>query len=401
MRILLRSRRVIAIAVPCLALVACMSGSRAKEPAPLPANQVGRPVLSGAGQATSLQSSIMALTDTAMQRIGAGLQLGRSVRTPEERHDDANTRLLLATALISIAIEPDPVDSLADLLTHTTLTADAERNAAKGKSSDSPEAMLLTVLEQNDADAWKLADRWLNEPTRAALREHILAWKGPRTSATSVAFVRLSDFKRAGSESVESGEGLFDTLHAATEQADQVRLLAERSIFLIQRMPFLLRWQAEVYTASALATKEAQQTQIQIERMSQLTAAMSEAIAGMSGQLSRERQAALEDLFGHVATERNATLEQVMRIVQQERKTTLAETGAELDRQREALLKDVLKITDVAGRTGSAWIGRTLLVGGILIAVLLVGLLGVMLTYRRLLPIIERRAVRGTAARPQ
>ena len=68
-----RIHRVIAIAVPCLVLVSCMSGSRAKEPAPLPANQVGRPVLAGAGQATSLQSSIMALTDTAMQRIGAGL----------------------------------------------------------------------------------------------------------------------------------------------------------------------------------------------------------------------------------------------------------------------------------------------------------------------------------------
>jgi len=190
--------RVIAVAVPCLALVACMSGSRAKEPAPLPASQVGRPVL-GAGEATSLQSSIMAMTDTAMQRIGAGLGLGGNDRTPEQRRDDANTRLLLATALISIAIEPDPVDSLADLLTHTTLTADAERNAAKGKPADSQEARLLTVLEQNDADAWKLADRWLNEPTRADLRERILAWNAPRVSATSVAFVRLSDFQRAGS----------------------------------------------------------------------------------------------------------------------------------------------------------------------------------------------------------
>jgi hypothetical protein len=250
----------------------------------------------------------MALTDTAVQRIGAGLGLGGNDRTPEQRRDDANTRLVLATALISIAIEPDPADSLADLLTHTTLTADGQRNAAKGKSADSQDARLLTVLEQNDADAWKLADRWLNEPTRADLRERILAWNGPRVSATSVAFVRLSDFQRAGSASVDAGEGVFDTLHAATEQADQVRLLAERSIFLIERMPFLLRWHAEVYTASALATKEAQQTQVQLERMSELTAAMSEAIAGMSGQLSRERRAALEDLFGHVATERSGKL---------------------------------------------------------------------------------------------
>jgi hypothetical protein len=81
----------------------------------------------------------MALTDTAVQRIGAGLGLGGNDRTPEQRRDDANTRLVLATAL------PDrdrarPGRLARDLLTHTTLTADGQRNAAKGKSADSQDA---------------------------------------------------------------------------------------------------------------------------------------------------------------------------------------------------------------------------------------------------------------------
>jgi len=392
-------RRTVAIALLCLAVAACMS-SRPKEPAPLPANQVGRPVLAGASEAMSLQASVMALADTAMQRIGAGMVLGRKERlTPEIRRDDSAARLLLASALISIAIEPDPVDSLADMLTHTTLTTDAQRNAAKDKPADSPEAALLRVLEQNEADAWKLAEKWVNEPTRVALRERIMAWQGPRANAASVAFVRLSDVKRGGSESVESGEGMFDTMRAATEQADQVRLLAERSIFLIQRMPFLLRWQAEVYTANTLATQEAQNTQVQIDRMTALTATMSQVLAGMGGQLSKEREAALEDLFGHVATERQATLDQVMQIVEKERKATLAETSTAIDKQREAILKNVLEVTNLAGSTGSAWIVRTLLVGGALILLLLIGLLGTMLLYRRLGPVVERRANGVTASR--
>jgi hypothetical protein len=385
--------RTLGIALVCATAAACMAGPRSKAVNQLPADQVGRPVLPGAAETQSLQSSVMALADTSMQRIATGLGLAGPAPTPEGRRDDTSTRLILSSALVAIAMEPDPVDALADLLTHTTLTADAQRNAAKDKPAGSAEVKLLEALEQNDADAWRLAERWVNEPTRVAFRKKILAWQGPRTSAATVAFVRLSDINRGGSTSVESGEGMFDALHAATEQADQARLLAERSLFLAQRMPFLMRWQAEMYTASALATKEAQQTQAQIEQMSAVTASMSRVLAGMADQLSRERQAALDDLFVHIAAERKASLDQINQIVQQQRKLTLAETAATLDTQRKGILKDILEITNVAGRTGTTLLGRTLLVGGVLIVVLLLGLVGVLLLFRRLPP-VERRVAR-------
>jgi hypothetical protein len=367
-----------------------MAGPRSKATEKLPADQVGRPVLAGAAETQSLQSSVMALADTSMQRIGSGLGLGGPAPTPEARRDDSNTRLILCSALVAIAMEPDPVDALADMLTHTTLTADAQRNAAKDKPATSGEARLLNALEQNEADAWRLAERWVNGPTRVAFRERILAWPGPRTSAIAVAFVRLSDIKRGGSTSVDSGEGMFDALHAAAEQADQARLLAERSLFFAQRVPFLMRWQAEMYTASALATKEAQQTQAQIEQMSAVTASMANVLAGMADQLSRERQAALDDLFVHIAAERKASLDQINELVQQQRKLTLAETSATLDKQRKGILKDILEITNAAGGTGTMLIGRSLLVGGVLIILLLVGLVGVLLLFRRLPPVTRR-----------
>jgi hypothetical protein len=168
-------------------------------------------------------------------------------------------------------------------------------------------------------------------------------------------------------------------------------LLAERSLFLAQRMPFLFRWQAEVYTANALSTTEAQQTQAQIEQISAI-------MAGMADELSRERQAALNDLFAHIATERQASLDQIMQIVQKERTATLTETGAVIETQRKAILKDLLELTNVAGRAGNAWIGQSLLIGTALIVLLLLGMLGTMLLYRRLAPVVERRALRERAA---
>jgi hypothetical protein len=389
-----RLRRAIIVAIVCVTVMGCWGGPRAKDVRKLPPDQIGRPGLER-GEAQSLQSAIMALSDTAIQRIAAGLGLGQSEPTPQARREDMNTRLILASALVGIAMEPDPVDALADLLTHTTLTADAQRVVAKDTPAGSTERRLLRALEQNDSDAWQLAERWVNEPTRIAFRARILDWQGPRTSPAAVAYVRLHDIKRAGATSVESGDGMFASLSAATAQADEARLLAERSLYFAQRMPFLLRWQAEVYTANALATQEAQQTQAQIEQMSVILTETSRVFAGMTAQLSRERQSGLDDLFAHIEAERRATLNQVTQTVQQERKATLAEASATIDAQRKAILKDLIEVTGAAGRTGNMLIGRTLVIGGLLFVVLLAGLLATLLLYRRLLPLVERRAARG------
>ena len=386
----------ICVAILCALLTGCSSSPRSAEAGKVSADQVGRPTVTGA-QAQSLQSSVMALADTSMQRIAAEINLARAGTTPEARRDEMSTRLALSSSIVAIAMQPDPVDALADLLTFTTLTADAQRVAALGKAADGPEARLLRALEQNDADAWHVAERWVNEPTRIAFRELILSWSGSRESAAQVAFVRLADLKRGGSTSIESDSGLFDSLHAANQQVDQIRLLTERSLFLAQRMPFLVRLQAEVYTGNALATKEAQQTQAQLEQMSSIMETVSGLLGGLAQQVSTERQAALDDLFGHIETERKASLEQIEQIVREERQSTLEQATTAIDAQRKAILKDLLQVSDSATRTGSAWIGRTLMIGVVLIAFLLAGLLGTMLLYRRLLPRVAPHA-RGALA---
>jgi hypothetical protein len=372
----------------CALATGCSSSPRS-EASKVPADKVARPTLTGT-QAQSLQSSVMALADTSMQRIAAEINLARPGTTPETRRDEMSTRLTLSSSIVAIAMQPDAVDALADLLTFTTLTADAQRVAAMGKEADSYEARLLRALEQNDVDAWRVAERWVNEPTRVAFREHILSWKGSRRSAVEVAFVRLADVKRAGSTTVESDSGLFDSLHAATQQFDQTRMLAERSLFLAQRIPFLMRLQAEVYTGNALATKEAQQTQAQLVQMSSIMETMSTMLAGMAQQIANERKAALDDLFGHIETERKASLEQVEQIVNGERKATIEQATAAIDAQRKGILKDLLQVSDSASRAGSAWVGTALLVGSVLIILLLAGLLGTMLLYRRLMPVVNR-----------
>jgi hypothetical protein len=109
----------------------------------------------------------------------------------------------------------------------------------------------------------------------------------------------------------------------------------------------------------------------------------------MAQQIATERQAALVDLFAHLETERTAALKQVEQIVNSERQATIEQATAAIEAQRKGILKDLLQVSDSASRAGSAWVGTALLVGGVLIVVLLAGLLGTMLLYRRLMPAVS------------
>ena len=388
---LVRSRFRLAVSIlAVMALVACAGGPTPQKPGASGGDSRERQVTAASADATRLQSQLLALADTALARVTAATTPGTLNKDPEVRRFSLTTRLTLGTALIGIVTGPDPVDALLDMVTHTTLVADGMRNEARGKPSDSPQAQVLKALELNEADAWKLAERWADAPTRSALRERILSWQGERKTASEVAYVRLSDLPRAGSVSAEAGEGAISSLRAAVQQAEQARLFGERALFLAQRTPYALRWQAEVLTYNTLAMDESQRL---LESIGGLTATANSAVremAGMPAQLSQERVATLQDLFARIEHERQATLEQMASIIQQERATILLEASEAVTAQRKAVFEDLVGIASRAEMRGREWATALLVVVSVLLVALLLALFGLLLLYRRLLQRMER-----------
>lgn len=371
-------------------LVACAAGPTPPHPGAGGGDTRERRVTAATADASRLQSQLLALADTALARLTAETEPGASSKDPQVRKFSLATRLSLGTALVGIVTGPDPVDALLDMLTHTTLVADGMRNEAKGKPSDSPQARVLKALELNEADAWKLAERWVDAPTRAALRDLILSWPGERRSAAAVAYVRLSDLPRAGSVSAEGGQGAISSLRAAVEQAEQARLLAERVVFLAQRTPFELRWHGELFMHNALAMDESQRMLASVAGLTATADSAVREMASLPPQLSKERADALQDLFARIERERRATLEQMASIIAKERTAILLETNESLTEQRKAIIGD---LTDIAGRAqvqGKAWASAALVAVSVLLIVLLLALFGLLLLYRRLLQRMER-----------
>lgn len=392
-----------------LALTACVAAPADTKPGAGDGDTRERRVTAATADAARLQSQLLALADTALARLTAETEPGTASKDPEVRKFSLTTRLALGTALVGIVTGPDPVDALLDMLTHTTLVADGMRNEAQGKPADSPQARVLRALELNEADAWRLAERWVDAPTRAQLREHILSWPGERKTAAQLAYVRLSDVPRAGSASAEAGEGAISSLRAAVQQAEQARLLAERAMFLAQRTPFELRWNAELFTHNALTTAESQRLLASISGLTatadaavremssmpaKLTAERAAALQDLFTRFERERIASLRDMFSRIELERRATLEQMASIVQRERSATLAEAAGAIQVQRQAIMADLVQAAARAESRGREWATTLLWIGAVGIVALLLALLGTLLVYRRLLQRMERHPPR-------
>lgn len=371
-------------------LAACATATAPAQPIPRTADPLERRAAAATADVARLQSELLALADTALARITAETAPGVLHKDPQIRKFSLDSRLSLGTALIGIVTGPDPVDALLDILTHMTLTAEAMRNEADGKASGSTEVRLLNALELNEADAWKLAERWLPAPARTALRERIAAWPGERRSAAAVSYVRLSDMPRTGTASAEAGEGMIDSLRAAVKQAEHARLFAERGLFLAQRMPYALRWQAEALAYNMVAMDESQRLLNSVGGLTATADAAVREITALPSQLSNERAAALQDLFVRIEHERRATLEQMAQIVQKERSAMLAEAGDTVSAQRKAIVADLVDIAARAEERGRHYGGVLLAIVAVLTVALLLMLFGMLLLYRRLLQRMER-----------
>jgi hypothetical protein len=381
-----------AVTVAALAaLAACVAAPTPPKPGASGGDARERAVTAASVDATRLQSQLLALADTALARVTTATTPGALDKDPALRQFSLTTRLVLGTALVGIVTGPDPVDALLDIVTHTTLVAEAMRNEARNKPADSPQARLLKALELNEVDAWKLAEHWADAPTRAALRERILAWPGERKAAAEVAYVRLSDLPRAGAATAEAGEGAISSLRAAVQQAEQARLLGERAMFLAQRTPYTLRWQAEVLTHNTLAMDEAQRLLASVSGLTATADSAVREVAALPAKLTQERVAALQDLFSRIEHERRATLEQMASIIEKEREAVLVEAGDTITEQRKGLFEDLVTIASRAEVRAREWAQALLVIVSVLLVVLLLALFGLLLLYRRLLLRMEHR----------
>ena len=260
-----------------------------------------------------------------------------------------------------IAAESDAGVALLDMLSMVTLGRiffEEEGPSQYGK-------VVVPVIEgyrKAEADIRKVAAIVLTPNQMLNLIKIIQRWRKENPEVKFFPLIRFSNFAADRRESTltreEEPEGLLESVERASETAEEMRLLAERGMYLATRIPLLSGLFGDLWLTRIMNNPELQKTLTDVSQLSQGTAGLA-AIA--------------EKLPDQIATEREATIKQLAGEISAARKAAMADVLAEFKRIEERLIPEIANAMDRAESEGEELVDHTMRQAIILIVIWLVG----------------------------
>ncbi|HEX4971275.1 MAG TPA: hypothetical protein VFV69_09465 [Steroidobacteraceae bacterium] len=268
-----------------------------------------------AARLQEVQLKVMRYADDYSGRIRDPLEaLNRQAASPEERLAAHDWRIMQSTAAYTIASGPNPMVNALDMIVLASLSRMVVEDSAVGGLSGARTAALLQVHRDLEQQAWVLVDGVADSDQMNHLRALIVQWRAEHPGARTVSQVRLADFASIPgqrSDAAHGGGGVFaligldplSNLDPAVKELEQTRLLAERTIYYLQRAPSLLDMQIERLAYQLAIMPEAKQTLAGVERVSIAAEALGDLTADAPTIIARERHALVADLTATLQTE--------------------------------------------------------------------------------------------------
>jgi hypothetical protein len=197
-----------------------------------------------------------------------------------------------------------------------------------------PQSPLPAVYRDLEQQAWANVANVLTREQLAELRGLLVAWRDKNPRVTLVGFVRFAEFAQTAGwtpEATSAPGSIFGLLRLdplagldpAVRQIEQTRQLAERMIFYVQRLPYLMDLQAARVVSQATLAPQVERANASLDRASRAMADYATIGASLPDTLARERDALIRQLSGEMLKQ-EATLRGLLNNLQ----TTLA-TGSE------------------------------------------------------------------------
>jgi len=268
-----------------------------------------------AAQAQVLQLKVMRFADQyagieeeTINRVQAEMQ------SPEDRLRSQRWKLQQAQSAYTIASGPNPQANALDMVVLATLSRMVLDDPWVSNIYGSRARPVQEAYHSLEADAWQLLTGVLTDPQIARLRASIEQWRARHPEVRYVAYIHFSDFAKAagiaGSEesrpdNLLSFVGLnpLSGLDPAVQQIAQTRQLAERSIYYMQRMPDLLHMQVELLTYQSAVMPEARSLLDDVNRVSLVGSSSDRLVTALPVLLDRQREALIKDLIRAVNEE--------------------------------------------------------------------------------------------------
>lgn len=192
-----------------------------------------------------VQRSLNQATGQFMSRINQAMLEGWGA-SPRVQQAMVRQHLVYTSAAVEIATGQLPEANLLDMMVFMTLCRQALEEHVVPKIPGTGGQGISRAFGRSERDVWGIAGRVMSTQSQQKLMSMTRKWRTANPTRLRVEGVRLLDFGGLAGVRADQARGLLADVMARTGAADQTLLLAERAVFLLHRLPFLLRAQARI-----------------------------------------------------------------------------------------------------------------------------------------------------------
>jgi hypothetical protein len=279
--------------VPGEAVQAVTPGGKPKKPPPDP---------------VEVQQRLMRFSDEYLTSMVYGMdRLRRGTNAPDPV-ELLKWKILLGTETCSIASGQNAVANLLDMTIFITVTRRGLEEYWQPKVFGESALPMLDSCRDAETNIWQFTGQVLTPQQLTELQNGIDVWFRKNPLPDNVLAARAMGFtsevgKASPTEGSKPGSvfGLlmldpFAGMDPAVREIAQTRLLAERALFVSQKMPTILRWQTELLTLNAVQLPAVQQIVTNSTQIADSVARFATVAEKLPDQVSTERTEILKAL---------------------------------------------------------------------------------------------------------
>jgi len=247
-------------------------------------------------------------------------RVAKEIATRDAQVEALKWKLEQATAAYVDATGPNPLWNTLDLVGLATVSRMVIEDARSRELFGGSLNALLETHRSLEATAWNLADQFLEPSEHKELADLFAEWRKQNPNERNVSGVHFREFAvalgKAATPGTVKATSIFSLLYLdpfsgldpTTVAIEQSRELAARTVAYAERMPTLLRWQAELLAFQIARQPDPQELFADIDRVSHSLESVAKTAEGLPAFIHSEREAAIDQVFAGVTTQREALL---------------------------------------------------------------------------------------------
>lgn len=304
-----------------LALAGCVACSQL----PLIKKRQGPPNIAADGKSPltvpELQFEVLRFADNYSTSVAhAADEVAKALGTRDAQVEALKWKLSQSTAAYVDATGQNPVWNALDMVGLAVVSRMVIQDAKSRELFGGDLDVLLQTHRSLEATAWNLAGQFLEPSESKELADLFAEWRRQNPDERSVSGVHFREFAlalgKASSPSAVKATSIFSLLYLdpfagldpTTVAIEQSRELASRTVAYAERMPTLLRWQAELLALQVARQPDPQELMSDVNRVSHSIESVSKTVEGVPTLVDEQRKAAIDQLFAGVTTQREALL---------------------------------------------------------------------------------------------